>query len=55
MHNGFVNINNEKMSKSLHNFKTLRDIATSPFDARAFRFMIISSQVQRFPRRNILA
>lgn len=24
MHNGFVNINNEKMSKSLSNFKTLR-------------------------------
>lgn len=24
MHNGFVNINNEKMSKSLQNFKTLR-------------------------------
>ena len=24
MHNGFVNIDNQKMSKSLHNFKTLR-------------------------------
>ena len=24
IHNGFVNINNEKMSKSLKNFKTLR-------------------------------
>lgn len=45
IHNGFVNINNEKMSKSLQNFKTLRDIATTPFDARAFRFMIIAAQV----------
>lgn len=32
------------MSKSLRNFKTLRDIATNPFDARAFRFMIVSAQ-----------
>ncbi len=44
IHNGFVNINNEKMSKSLQNFKTLRDIATTPFDARAFRFMVITAQ-----------
>jgi len=44
IHNGFVNIDNEKMSKSLRNFKTLRDIAKSPFDARAFRFMVISAQ-----------
>jgi cysteinyl-tRNA synthetase len=44
IHNGFVNINNEKMSKSLKNFKTLRDIASTAFDARAFRFMIVSAQ-----------
>lgn len=44
IHNGFVNINNEKMSKSLKNFKTLRDIATTPFDARAFRFMVVTAQ-----------
>eukprot|EP01038_Epipyxis_sp_PR26KG_P012243 gene12243-16409_t len=44
IHNGFVNINNEKMSKSLKNFKTLRDIVTVPNDARAFRFMVITSQ-----------
>ncbi len=29
MHNGFVNINNEKMSKSLKNFITVRDLATA--------------------------
>ena len=44
IHNGFVNINDEKMSKSLKNFKTLRDIAQFPFDARAFRFMVVTSQ-----------
>lgn len=44
IHNGFVNIDNEKMSKSLKNFMTLRDIAKSPFDARAFRFMVVSAQ-----------
>ena len=27
MHNGFININNEKMSKSLNNFFTVRDIS----------------------------
>ena len=44
VHNGFVNIDNEKMSKSLKNFKTLRDLAQSPFDARALRFMVVTSQ-----------
>jgi len=44
MHNGFVNINNEKMSKSLKNFKTLRDIVSEPIDARAFRYMVVTSQ-----------
>lgn len=44
VHNGFVNINNEKMSKSLQNFKTLRDIAQSSVDARAFRYMVMTSQ-----------
>ncbi len=27
MHNGFINVDNEKMSKSLHNFFTVRDVA----------------------------
>lgn len=44
VHNGFVNINNEKMSKSLRNFRTLRDIAKKPDDARAFRYLVVSSQ-----------
>ena len=44
LHNGFVNIDNEKMSKSLGNFRTLRDIVKKPDDARAFRYLVVSSQ-----------
>lgn len=44
LHNGFVNIDNEKMSKSLGNFRTLRDIVVRPDDARAFRYLVVSSQ-----------
>lgn len=44
LHNGFVNIDNEKMSKSLGNFRTLRDIVAKPDDARAFRYLVVSSQ-----------
>ncbi|MBF0103794.1 MAG: cysteine--tRNA ligase [Deltaproteobacteria bacterium] len=41
-HNGFVNINTEKMSKSLGNFKTIRDILQK-FPAEVVRFFILSS------------
>ena len=44
VHNGFVNIDNEKMSKSLKNFKTLREVAKNSFDTRAFRYMIVTAQ-----------
>jgi cysteinyl-tRNA synthetase len=40
MHNGFVNIDNEKMSKSLGNFFTIRDVLEK-FDAETLRFFII--------------
>jgi cysteinyl-tRNA synthetase len=40
MHNGFVNIDNEKMSKSLGNFFTIRDVL-SKFDAETLRFFIV--------------
>jgi cysteinyl-tRNA synthetase len=39
MHNGFVNIDNEKMSKSLGNFFTIRDVLQK-FDAETIRFFI---------------
>ena len=40
MHNGFVTRDNEKMSKSLGNFFTIRDILAQ-FDAETTRFFII--------------
>lgn len=42
MHNGFVNINGEKMSKSLNNFYTLRDIFKD-YDPLAARYFFIST------------
>lgn len=44
LHNGFVNINNEKMSKSLGNFLTLRTACPEPQQVRAYRYLVISSQ-----------
>lgn len=40
MHNGFVTRDNEKMSKSLGNFFTIREILTR-FDAQTLRFFIV--------------
>ena len=40
MHNGFVRVDNEKMSKSLGNFFTIREILTS-YDAETVRFFIL--------------
>ena len=42
MHNGFVTRDNEKMSKSLGNFFTIRDILTR-YDAQTLRFFIVRS------------
>lgn len=42
MHNGFININNEKMSKSSGNFFTVRDIAKE-FDLEAVRMFMLSA------------
>ena len=41
MHNGFVNINNEKMSKSLGNFFTIRDILKT-IHPEALRLFVLS-------------
>lgn len=43
MHNGFVRINQEKMSKSLGNFFTLRDIFKQ-FDPMVVRFYLLNHQ-----------
>jgi cysteinyl-tRNA synthetase len=42
MHNGFVNVNQEKMSKSLGNFFTIRDVLQK-FDAEALRFFLLGT------------
>ena len=43
MHNGFVRVNEEKMSKSLGNFFVLRDVLGS-YRAEEIRYFIVSSQ-----------
>ena len=40
MHNGFVRVDNEKMSKSLGNFFTIRDVLQQ-YDAETLRFFIV--------------
>ena len=40
MHNGFVNIDNEKMAKSLGNFFTVRDVLKK-YDAETIRFFLV--------------
>jgi len=42
MHNGFINVDNEKMSKSLGNFFTIRDVL-QVFDAETIRFFVVRS------------
>lgn len=40
MHNGFIRVDNEKMSKSLGNFFTIRDVLKK-YDAEVIRFFIL--------------
>ena len=40
LHNGFLNVDNEKMSKSLGNFFTIRDVLKS-FDGESLRFFML--------------
>ena len=42
MHNGYINVDNKKMSKSLNNFFTVRDVANA-YGYEAIRFFLISS------------
>ena len=42
MHNGYINVDNKKMSKSLNNFFTVRDVAEA-YGYEAIRFFLISS------------
>ena len=43
MHNGFVRVDNEKMSKSLGNFFTVREVLTK-YDPEVVRFFIVRAQ-----------
>jgi len=42
MHNGFVTVDDEKMSKSLGNFLTIRDVLAQ-FDAESVRYFVLST------------
>ena len=42
MHNGFLNIDNRKMSKSLGNFRTVREISEQ-YDLQVLRFFMLSA------------
>lgn len=42
MHNGFLNIDNKKMSKSLNNFFTVREISEK-YDLQVLRFFMLSA------------
>lgn len=42
MHNGYVNINGEKMSKSLGNFRTVRELLTQ-YPGEVIRFALLSA------------
>ncbi len=56
MHNGYINVDNQKMSKSLNNFFTVRDIAAE-FDLEAVRMFMLSVQYRNpvnFSRELIL-
>ena len=43
MHNGHINVNDQKMSKSLNNFFTVRDISEQ-YDLMAVRLFLLSAQ-----------
>jgi cysteinyl-tRNA synthetase len=42
LHNGFVNVDNEKMSKSLGNFFTIRDVLKR-YDAQSLRYFLLTT------------
>ena len=46
MHNGFVNVNKEKMSKSLGNFFTIRDILKD-FDPEVLRYFLLTTHYRQ--------
>jgi len=47
LHNGFVNVNDEKMSKSLGNFTTVHDMLVQYDDPMAIRYLLATTQYRR--------
>ncbi|MDF7637611.1 cysteine--tRNA ligase [Leuconostocaceae bacterium ESL0958] len=47
LHNGFVNINDEKMSKSLDNFVTVHDLLTAGQDPLVLRYFLSKTHYRR--------
>ncbi len=47
LHNGFVTINSEKMSKSLGNFTTIRDLLNRPIEPMAVRLFVLTAQYRK--------
>jgi len=57
MHNGFVNIDKEKMSKSLGNFMTIRDVRAK-YHPESLRFFLLSNHYRSpidFSEKNLAA
>ena len=46
MHNGYINVNGEKMSKSLGNFFLLREVLEH-YEGRVIRFFVLSSHYRK--------
>ncbi len=47
LHNAHLVVNGEKMSKSLHNFYTLRDVTSAGFSARVIRYFLLSAHYRQ--------
>lgn len=47
IHNGFLTVNGEKMSKSLKNFITVRDLLDKNIDGVAIRYLLLSTHYRK--------
>ena len=47
MHNGFLNVEGEKMSKSLGNFFTVRDLLDQGVPGEVIRFVLLSTHYRQ--------
>ena len=47
LHNGMVKVDGEKMSKSLGNFTTIRDLLDKPVDAMAMRLFLLQAHYRK--------